>query len=464
MLSFSHPVGFAKRSLGIMRLARVLLAAVIIVGQDYAADQWIRLKTDDFEMYTTHDKKRGLETLAAFEQVKSFFQTINPHKPLESPARIVAFRSEQEYLPYRIHDGAFAYYLHGPRHDYIVMQDIGPEHFQVAFHEYAHLAFEQDGARFPTWLNKGLADFYSSLDVSGGKIVAGRPLSGRLYVLRHQHWLDMATLLESSQDSPYYNDRKSIQLFYAQSWALAHMLLLSKEYRAGAKEFIERVSSGVQSTEAFKTVYNKTPDQIRRDLETYLDRPVLPLCSYDLQFKSQLNEVKEEYVDQFDAEFILADVLASNGSPATAAIAELRLNALALRRPVDPQVEESLGYLAWQQHRKEAALAHFRRAAALNSDDPMMLYHYATLAAEANASESEVKAPLLKALSLKPDFEKARFQLGLSAMRDGEYSMALANLNQVHQVKAENAFAFHQAITYCSFELDRLSEARVLHK
>lgn len=455
-------------SRALKRLFCFLGAVMGTVSLGRAADQWIRLETPHFEMYTMHGEKSAFETLKAFEQVEAFFRTtVDPALP-KKPVRIVAFRSEQEYAPYRIHSGASAYYLHGPRRDYIVLQDIGQDHFQAVFHEYSHFVFEYNGLHLPTWLNEGLADFYSSLERSGEKVVVGRPLAGRLYALKHQPWLDMATLLAARQDSPYYSQRGTIQSFYAQSWALTHMLMLSAEYRAKVHEFIRLVGTGEDSARVFTIVYNKSVDDVRRDLETYVEGSGIQGGSYDVAVKpaaiqsngeiADTEVPKVENIGAFEAEFVLADLLSSNTSASSAA--EAKLNALREQRPDDPGIEESLGYVAWLQNRKSDALVHFRRAANLNSNDPLVLYHYATLAADANAAESEVMPPLIKAVSLDPNFDDARLQLGFSAMRSQKYAMAVDNLKQVRQIKPENKFPLYEALSYCNYELQQYEAAR----
>jgi hypothetical protein len=44
-----------------------------------------------------------------------------------------------------------------------------------------------------------------------------------------QHWLDWNTLFAVDRESPYYNELDKMSIFYAQSWALTHMLMLGKD-------------------------------------------------------------------------------------------------------------------------------------------------------------------------------------------------------------------------------------------
>src|SRR3984885_12155160 len=95
-----------------------------------AAEQWIKLQTPHFELYTTAGEKKGREAILYFEQVRSFFLQSSPSKRApEFPVRIVAFRSEGQYKPYRMSESAYAYYTQSRNRDYIVMQDISSENY-----------------------------------------------------------------------------------------------------------------------------------------------------------------------------------------------------------------------------------------------------------------------------------------------------------------------------------------------
>src|SRR5215469_3272200 len=89
-----------------------------------AADEWVKLTTPHFELYTTAGEKKGREAILYFEQVRSFFlEASGTERPSDLPVRIVAFRGEKQFQPYRVNDFATAYYNRSRSRDYIVMQD-----------------------------------------------------------------------------------------------------------------------------------------------------------------------------------------------------------------------------------------------------------------------------------------------------------------------------------------------------
>src|SRR5258708_3711981 len=138
--------------------------AVILVAPLFGAEQWVKLTTPNFELYTTAGEKKGREAILYFEQVRSFFLQASESKRVsEFPVRIVAFRGEKQYQPYRINEFATAYFTRGRDRDYIVMQDVLSEHYPTAIHEYTHLILRHSGITPPPWLNAGLAELYSTL-------------------------------------------------------------------------------------------------------------------------------------------------------------------------------------------------------------------------------------------------------------------------------------------------------------
>jgi hypothetical protein len=117
-----------------------LLAGLALAISLQATEQWVHLTTPHFELYTTAGEKKGREAILYFEQVRSFFLEASPSKRVPSfPVRIIAFRSDKEYNPFRPSEAAAAFYTGSHDRDYIVMKDIASEHYPVAIHEYTHL-------------------------------------------------------------------------------------------------------------------------------------------------------------------------------------------------------------------------------------------------------------------------------------------------------------------------------------
>ena len=103
--------------------------------------------------------------------------------------------------------------------------------------------------------------------------MVGRPLEkDTCRALAQQKWLDLNLLTSVQQNSPYYNQRDKMAIFYAQSWALTHMLVLGKDYQAGFSRFVASVSAGNSAEASFASVYGKTLGQVRADFNRYFQQ------------------------------------------------------------------------------------------------------------------------------------------------------------------------------------------------
>lgn len=53
-----------------------------------------------------------------------------------------------------------------------------------------------------------------------------RVLAGYRTLLAGANWIPMDELVAADQASPYYNEANKVSIFYAQSWALTHLLMM----------------------------------------------------------------------------------------------------------------------------------------------------------------------------------------------------------------------------------------------
>ena len=444
----------------------LLILLVSCGGKLFAADpQWIKLTTSHFEMYTTNDERSAAAALQIFEQAHSFFSqvSVSPARLPETPVRIIAFRSEDEYAHYRLNPGAFSYYLRNYNRDYIVMQDIAPAHYAAAIHEYTHLALEHAGLKLPLWVNEGLAEVYSSLEFDRDQVIAGRIPAGRLADLQSEKWLSLQTLLTVDRGSPYYQEPGKMRIFYAQSWVLCHMLSLSPEYRPNFMEFLAAVSAGKSSARCLEEIYGKSIAEIQREAATYLNRPNLATVSFALNLAATKLQPTMCPLSPFERDLALSSLLAAR--PQTVGEARGSFMMLATEQPGNADVEEMLGYFAWQQGKTEEARLHFRRAFESGSTNATMLCQYASFVeASAEGEEREgnsARAALLRALELRPDYGEARLQLALVEFRAGRYGEASTELSRIKAVKPEQAYCYYSALAYSNYASGKLEQARI---
>ena len=330
------------------RLALTLFLLLSTEASSVAAptgrQTWIRLQTNHFDLLTDNEEQDARRTLQTLEETRWFFQQTTSLIPAAGkPLRIIALRSKEEYTPFRLQSTSFAHYLHSERGDYIVLQDIRPEHREAAVHEYTHFVFRMAGLKLPIWLCEGTADFYSSVVTQGGTALVGGLLPARMRSLRDGVSLPLETLVAADRKSPLYNEREKVSLFYAQSWALVHMLAFDAAYGPGFSKFLATVSNGALSERAFLEVYGKTLDQVEEDLREYVPTLGDRHATATIQSAPVIAAERVE-LSVIESELALAELLAAHH--ATAPRAKEALAAVNQQDPGNRQAGELLAYLA----------------------------------------------------------------------------------------------------------------------
>lgn len=441
-------------SLLMLRLAAVLLAGALLPSVAAAA-QWLKLTSAHFELYTTAGEKKGREAVLYFEQVRDFFsRTRSSDKPMPNArVRIIAFQSEKEYAPYRLNEFATAFYLNGYGDDYIVMSSISAEHYPVAVHEYTHLLIEHLGIKVPPWLNEGLAELYSTLKPMDNKVAIGQVIPGRYYYLKQNKWLPLETLLAVDRSSPYYNERNRANIFYAESWALVHMLVLGPGYRPNVSKLLTAIGSGAAARDAFWQIYAKTTTQVQKDLEEYMRGTRFNEVVFGVKLEKSAQEPDIAPASPLESGVVLADLLALTRKRDEAKQA---YDALVQQFPNSWEPQAGLAELAWREKKLDEATTHFARAVELGSTNPRLYYDYARVARDAKA-----RIPLLqKAVALAPGYQEAHRYLAFCLLQDRQYQGAIDQLKLVKSIKVEQAFSYYHELAYAFLQLGRFDDAQ----
>lgn len=419
--------------------------------------RWLKIKTPNFEVFTTAGERSGREVARHFEQVRSFFlEAMGWGLRSGPPIRIVAFRSEKEFQPYAPNEVAAAFYLGAEDRDYIVMRTAALESFPVAVHEYIHLLVKHSGHEVPVWFNEGLAEFYSNLKPMGSKVEVGAVIMPRFMLLRQSQWIDLRTLLAVDHDSPLYNEKSRAGVFYAECWALIHMLYLDAEYRPRLPVLLEGIKADSDMTATFQKAYYKTIEQVERDLKLYMggSRFNAAVVNSKLPKSADAPEVSES--SELEAGLVLAEILASRRDKADAA--RTMYERLAREHPKDWQIEDALARLSWREERSAETLSHYARAAELGSTSAPMFYQYGLLL-RVEGKPAEAIAALRRAAELDNTDVKTHLELGILYVTQDDFPPALEQLQAIKKVTPDQAFSYFHTLAYANYRLGRKEPA-----
>ena len=421
------------------------------------ADPWLRIASTHFELFTTASERDGRDMIRHFEQVRGFFLKVFGLKySEEKPVRIIAFHSDKEFQPYRPSEAATAFYHSGSEHDYIVMSSIDAEHYQVATHEYTHLLIGQLKGVVPLWLNEGLAELYSTMELVGDQVKVGMPPAGRGRTLLDGQWVPLEIVLSATSDSPLYNEKSRAGMFYSESWALVHMLNLDDQYRPHLAAMIDALKSA-DSAEAFQRACGKTVAQVQSDLLEYAHRETLHGVAFKVPLDQSVVAPRIEPHSGMLAHLAIADMLSEY--PGKLAQAAAMYSQLAHDDPDSWQVEAALGRFDWRERHNQPAADHFARAAALGASDPYMFLDYARALTVTARPEEAVKA-LRTAIHFDVSLKDAHYDLGLALLRSGDWRDAIYELQLARPVKPQQASRYFYGMAYSSYRLGDFIGAR----
>jgi tetratricopeptide (TPR) repeat protein len=228
----------------------------------------MEVRSAHFTVYTPASEKEARNIADQFEQIRALFHGAFP-KLRTNPAQpivILAVKGEngmKELLPeqYEVkgHLHAAGMYQEGFDKHYVILQlDVpGDNPYHSLYHEYTHALMHLNFSHLPLWLDEGLAEYLGSASLGDKKSRIGTVDPGYLYVLQSNSVLPLETLLAVDHSSPYYNESNRASIFYAESWALVHYLMLDPEARQKQllQHFLESWSQSHDQMEAARQTF-----------------------------------------------------------------------------------------------------------------------------------------------------------------------------------------------------------------
>ena len=278
----------------------ILACALFCVAGDIT---WIEVKSPNFVVLSDASQKQARRTARSLEQFRSLLQTALPKLKMDSGSPLIAFalRDEKSFkalLPGEsLAKGAAlpgGLFISSPERYFVLLRTDAPGElgYHAVYHEYVHLVMRLNFPDMPLWLNEGFAEFFGFARVSDGKSDLGMPSPDLLQTLKNGTMIPLATLLEVSYDSPYYREQGKVDMFYAQSWALTHYLMIGDKqaHTAQLSEFMKLLQNDTPAQEAAKRAFGNL-----KNLERNLDMYVRSMAFYNYQIPAQLSAKEDQY-------------------------------------------------------------------------------------------------------------------------------------------------------------------------
>ncbi len=442
-------------------LTVLVLATFAPLGCRGSDSGWTLVRSPHFNVYSQSGEHDGESIALTLEQLRTFFLTsgaLGVHAGLEHdhPVRVLQFATTAGYSSFRPRAAADAFYLGSEAVDYIVLGPAGPNRSRTLAHEYAHLVLRSAGLHLPPWFAEGIAEVFSSVDITPRESLIGGDLPARSQTLRNHTLITLDKLLTMDEDDPSRSRRDDAELFYAESWELTHLLLFSPQYSPNAGALWAAFNTGTIEAPALAAIYGRSVETIASDLRSAIDAPKSPLPLPGIPPRDQ--HLRASSVNRSDSDAVLAGLVLASGDLDRA---QAVYRTLQTERTSDPSVAATLGSIALRKHDEVRAILEWKRAFDLGVTDPVLCYQYATLLENAHAPDGQIAAALRRAIELKPNYDDARFRLGLLESNRDNYAAALEQLRAMNSVPRTRAYSYWLTMASALLETDQRPAAKL---
>jgi tetratricopeptide (TPR) repeat protein len=386
-----------------------------------ARDSWVSVRSKHLLVIGNGSEKDIRQVATRLEQfreiVTQVFATSTPDSPV--PTTVILFKDDVSYGPFKSNANNAGYFQPGQDVNYITLStesrgDQDP--FNIIFHEYTHLLVNNSFGKTPAWFNEGLAEFYSTLSVSNDqKLVVGRPIRRHIALLRKNSLLSLGSLLQVDYKSPHYNESDKQSIFYAESWALIHYLLLNKNWARAIQDLKYSPQSATNTAldESLKKSFGTSLESLESELRSYIQQDRFRATEISLNTKFEVkSSLVSSVVSEAELNAYLGDLLLHSNR----AEAETYLQKALTQNPDLSQAHASLGMLRYRQGRVVEALASLERAIEGKSPNALVYYYYAAALSHPTQGDAKLtlgyapevatkaRAALRQAIAIRKDF------------------------------------------------------------
>jgi hypothetical protein len=360
------------------------------VAQNESPSGWVEVRSPHFIIVSNASEDQAEKTAGHFEEIRAVFRTALPFASThESPViTVLALRDEasmQQLLPdfwEKNHVRNAGLFVQRLGKAYIVLRlDLVTDNtYETIYHEYFHSITTPYYPYLPLWLSEGLAEFFGNAEINAKDVTLGRVNASLLRQLNGKTLIALPTLFRVDHASQYYNEQARTSLFYAESWALVHYLLVGDDVsrHSAIANYLKALQNQVPPDKAAQQAFGDL-NVLARELVRYVG-------------SAYFREVRMKSAPEFEAAGYKSRPLGEAESAAIRANFQVYRSRPALAGPL---VEEALrlgpnlalahetrGVMEYLDGHRPAALAEINRAVAIDPQNYLTHFLRATLLEE----------------------------------------------------------------------------------
>jgi tetratricopeptide (TPR) repeat protein len=414
-------------------------------------EHWLEVQSPHFIVLTDSNEKQARRIAGQFEQMRSVFHTIMPNAGSDAGSPIVVLALKDRKAFQALEPAAYlakgqidlaGYFLSAPDKNYILLRlDAEGEHpFATVYHEYTHYMMRK-ATWLPLWLNEGLAEFYQNTDIHDKEVLLGQPSQDNILNLRQNRLLPLTTLLKVDHTSPYYHDEQKGSVFYAESWALTHLIEVADSQKNTHRlaDYAQFLIKGEDPVTAAQHAFGDL-NQLQNSLQDYVQKSVFTYFRMNSAVTVDTAAFQVRPVSGPEADAVRADVLVYNQRTKDAEA----LLATSLRDdPNNALAHEAMGFLKFREGDIPAAKKWYSEAVQLDSHSYLAHYYFAVMSLQSGDRDHDaaIEASLRASIKLNPAFAPSYDALAnFYASRDEKLDEAHILNIQAVQLEPENLY------------------------
>jgi hypothetical protein len=388
-------------------------------------DTWVEVRSPNFTVISNAGEKEARKVADQFEQFREMFHQSFPtlRVDLGTPLIIFAVKNEDSLkvlLPAywevkgRVHPAGF--YIGAEDRHYVALQtDVQTENpYQIVYHEYTHAIINLNFRALPVWFNEGLAEYFGNSAIRDKYVEVGKATSYHLRTLQRERLIPIQTLFQADEHSPLYNEQNHTSMFYAESWAIVHYLMVDPTARKLQllSTFLKDWDNTENQLEAAQQAFGDL-GKFQETIESYARQPAFYFSKVKTDIHGDAKDYQTRVLPPAEVAAQQGLFYAHNSRPKEAMAATDE----ALKE--DPNLalaHEARGFLAYSQQDFLAAGDEFTRAIELHSTD-YFAYYFAAQAhlrdgPPAGEDRQKIIGYLETAIRMNPQFARAYAALG----------------------------------------------------
>jgi len=450
----------------------ILLAAPLATPMAGAKHEtWFEARSPNFIVVSNAGEKQARKTAIRFEQIRAVFRReLELASKHESPViTILAVKDEDSMkalLPeywVKSHAHPAGLFMDNMNQYFAAIQLDAPgsNPYNTIYHEYFHSLTSPYYPNLPVWVSEGLAEFYGNTQIGDSEVGMGRPDPDLIAELKQGGLMPLDALFKVDHNSPYYNEQNKISVFYAESWALTHYLMVGDKaaHRATLQAYINAMTKGATEEQAAAQAFGKL-QQLQAALFAYIGNaafyyikapPPPEIPAGDLQ----VHELSEAEVDAYRGGFAAVRGRTQDAIPMLEEAVKL-----------DPKLAlgyQYLGFAEYEDHERAEALADFTRAIELNPKNALTRFLRAYLGSTqrgAVGNDEQMEEDLRTAIAVSPEFAPPYGVLAVYLSNQGQDLPEALKLAQKAQALEPGSTIYQIDLAQVLARMDRYREAR----